>query len=299
MPKGRTKRWKTSAVKDGIVTLTISSWKYFSDLVSQELAEFTTYIFRGHESDGWTLQPSLFRLFETSKPKNVTAARILHLENFKTAVRGRRGSNPPEMKTENEWWALGQHNGLATPLLDWTDSPFVALYFAFEEERIGSDDHRVVYCLSEADVRRKVWELETEYNKKKTEYDKIYAELNPPYQLLGSLMPKKPDVKLPPLPQEPDLLEIVRPMTDENVRLVSQRGLFVRIPDNLTLENWIEKHFEGEDNSYFLIKVKIPNRGRESCIRMLNRMNINHLSLFPDLFGAGKYCNLDLQIKNY
>ena len=52
-----------------------------------------------------------------------------YLERFKRAASGLRGPNPKELTTE-EWWALGRHYGLVTPLLDWTEKPYIAAFFA-------------------------------------------------------------------------------------------------------------------------------------------------------------------------
>jgi type I restriction enzyme M protein len=45
--------------------------------------------------------------------------------------------------TDWDWLALGQQHGLPTRLLDWTNNPLVACYFAVEE---ASEDDSVIYA---------------------------------------------------------------------------------------------------------------------------------------------------------
>ena len=99
--------------------------------------------------------------------------------------------------------------------------------------------------------------------------------------------------------EESLLFDLVRPLSDENSRLVNQRGLFTRGPNNIDLEKWIKTYYDDNDNSWDLIKIVIPKSGYDECLRYLNRMNINLATLFPDLFGASHYCNMCLQIKKY
>ena len=35
----------------------------------------------------------------------------------------------------------------------------------------------------------------------------------------------------------------------------------------------------------------MPNKDRKECLKNLNKMNINSMSLFPDLDGASRYIN--------
>ena len=39
------------------------------------------------------------------------------------------------------------------------------------------------------------------------------------------------------------------------------------------------------------VKIEVPSSERASGLALLYRMNINHLSLFPDLYGSAKHCN--------
>jgi len=97
----------------------------------------------------------------------------------------------------------------------------------------------------------------------------------------------------------PDIIEFFRPLSNENPRLVNQGGLFTRSPNGIDIETWIKRQFAGESKSWIMIKITLPNRERKEALRALNRMNINHLTLFPDLFGASKYSNFDILIDRY
>jgi hypothetical protein len=260
----RTPRWKYDDSEAGISHVKLSSWKYFSDFINQELLDYTTFVYRGHGNSSWLLEPTLDRIIKSPKsPK-----RDAHLTSFKFETRGRRGTNPSNMDDENDWWALGQHHGLATPLLDWTESPFVALYFA----AIGSLKERSknisVFAIGQSSIR-----------------------------VVNNEVMKDDSVDL--INDRKPIVSIVRPQSDENNRLVNQRGLFTRGPNNMDMEEWIKKYYPEGRERRDLIKIIIPATGIQDCLRYLNRMNINHSTLFPDLTGASEYCNRHLVLAKY
>lgn len=255
-------RWKAAKVSHGIVQIDLDSWKDFTDYIQEELLDYRSFVFRGQRCSNWKLETSFDRLKALGTHLDLAS----HLQNFKRAVQGRRGPNPPRIENENDWWALGQHHGLATPLLDWSTSPFVAAFFAFAETG-GRDqtDSRTVYALSIPQVTRKSEDII-----RATE-----AQLRPP------------------------VVEFYRPDSDENPRLLNQNGLFTRVYGDSDLETWVITEFPADWPYYVLIRISIPNTEREVCLRMLNRMNINHLSLFPDLSGASQHCNTQYAIDKY
>lgn len=133
----------------------------FIDYIQQEYDLSPAYIFCGQADAHWPVLSSLDRQERDYPTKTIRVfddrqrvqhiPRDVHFKAFKQSATGRRGLNPPDL-TEDEWWALGQHHGLATPMLDWTLSPFVALFFAFEQKCIQNRKDppkcRAVFALS-------------------------------------------------------------------------------------------------------------------------------------------------------
>ncbi len=253
-----------TAIRNGVQIIHLSSWKAYYTFINNRLRNPHTYVFRGQRRSSWKLETSLDRAaYLLSTTVNPTR----HLQQFKLSTRGRRGANPQALD-EPEFWALGQHYGLWTPLLDWTESPHVALYFAFKEKSEKDTGTRAVYALSRNTVVARSVEI-----------SKLHA-----------LSPSRPNI-----------IEFIIPKSDENSRLINQRGLFTRGTIGVDMGTWVRRYFNGEARRPVLIKLVIPeSRGdRLDVLRSLNRMNINHLSLFPDLGGSAEYCNLSLAIPGY
>ena len=264
--------WPDSLSPDGVVTYQLASWFGFHDFLETEVFNPSSgskhkYVWRGQRRSNWPLSSTLDRLFAKLGMLDVGLKKLeeksqIHFESFKHAARGRRGLNPAHLPTEH-LWALGQHFGLATPLLDWTRSPFAAAYFAFEELSLDPTENRVVYGLDQKAVERKNAEIE-----------------EAGVDLKGERVVK-----------------FIDPMSDENPRLVSQAGLFTQAPVGESINDWVANAFE-DSSAPVLLRILIPNSDRLGCLRALDRMNINHLSLFPDLSGATRFANLKLELES-
>ncbi len=227
------------------------------------------FVFRGQQHYEWLLAPTLDRLTKSAIDEELAKKQ---LRNFKLSIRGRVADNTVFNDNDEELWAIGQHHGLATPLLDWSVSPYVSLFFAFMHEdsetwvdKDGEPNNysRVIYVLNRAFIS----DLEED------EADPIF-EGHP---------------------------KIVEPAKDDHGRLVNQAGLFSLAPYGETLESSLLKALQDSDvdtNSpnelaNYICRIHIPNsiEMRIECLRRLRKMNIHHASLFPDLIGASGFCN--------
>lgn len=278
--------WKC---EKAIAVTKVSSWHEFVALLETDFLDWKEYIFRGQKDSSWPLRSKFDReyrrakkllqetdplkglnpqdkgLVEQSNPKMALDARseVLDrlLDGFKKACTGRRGHSPKTL-SDIEWWTLGQHFGLATPLLDWTQSPYVATYFALKEPDLDSKADRAVWAYTHDGM------VEIFINS--TEFDDKGLDLS-------------------------DAIEIVSGLIDENSRIISQSGLFTKTPDGEDVEEFIANKINLTGMSPILYKIEIPYSQRETFLRHLEAMNIHAGSLFPDVVGAAEFANRGLE----
>ncbi|MGQ0556953.1 MAG: FRG domain-containing protein [Nitrospiraceae bacterium] len=107
----------------------VKSLSEFVDLVLGKLK--ARYLFRGHADLNWELEPSIDRSDFSGlrgKLKREDHERLVFRE-FKRLALPHLRSRPTD---DWESLALARHHGAPTRLLDWTENPLAALFFAVE-----------------------------------------------------------------------------------------------------------------------------------------------------------------------
>ena len=226
-------------------------------LINENFSYWPAYIYRGHAQSSWKLESTLSRALKNIKYSDKEDLVKDHFYNFCLEIRGRRGSNPKNL-SENEVWALGQHYGLHTPLLDWTQSPYVALFFALASKEKSPSGLRTLWALHSTDVQ-----LMSEWYKTNKPTENKWQ------------------------------IELINPTLDENSRLVNQNSLFTKIDIENDIETWVKK---GPNFDWVtLYRIDVSEKIRDKALAILDLMNINYSTLFPDLLGSSSHTNIKLE----
>lgn len=266
---GNSKRFEVMAddLSGRIPVTRLESWRDFTNLLESDFfnRHGVQLVFRGHRRHDWGLMPTLGRVTNNGIITELLADG--QLGRFKRAVRGRL-NDTALVNEDDELWSVGQHHGLMTPLLDWTYSPYVALFFAFhkEDDRDEKDNpYRAVYVLNKSFLVDN--ETETGIRVFEPRKDHHGRLVNQAGLFTFSPFDATLENKLT------DVLADDEGFTDEELRSASEEE-------------------QPEILARYICKIYIRNEERDACVRHLRRMNVHHASLFPDLIGASDYCNI-------
>lgn len=227
--------------KDGILTLNLATWDEFHRVV-KIFNNNTDYFWRGQANKDWPLVASSDR---PDQNYNESVAKCKKPLN----------SNERRNKQSIMKWTHQQHYGGRTPLLDWTDCPYVAAYFAFNSDKAAED--RVIYALNRS-VQRLLL--------KKKQSGKVLSKDR--------------------------FVEIIDPHFSEmqNVRSESQKSKFtndlIGIDIKQRVEELYRRSYKAEE--VILAQIIIPATGRDKCLQFLESQKITSETLIPDCSDAGK-----------
>jgi hypothetical protein len=229
-------------------------------------------------ADIWNLQQEGLRNFKSEAAlfhKTVKLPDIdKKLQNFARKYPGRipgfrknRGAAESRLLTDCiEIWAYGQHHNLPTPLLDWTSSPYIAAFFAYE----SAFHQRIALSKAEINVSK--------------DYVAVYA-----------LRKRGPGIQR--YWHEMRIMLVTTMETAENTRIKNQRGLFTLLPPDISaLDDCLIAYCArtGRPINSLLIKFGLPYHSVVDAICDLELMDINARKIYDDWPGVCSSANMKM-----
>jgi hypothetical protein len=216
-------------------------------------------------------------------------------------------SHIPQTEYKLGWLSIIQHYGAPTRLLDFTYSPYVALYFALRNRQPNESPYAEVWAIDAATLRVQAAKTSREAD------EQIRAHKGNLIKL--GKMSLRPEDAVSPLQaaREEDALweALIREALDpcgtrrehfnrngfvavalppvQNPRLSSQQGVFLfNGAESLTFEFSLESMMEGVEKEWYR-RFRVPENALEVIEEHLFQHNIHDLSLFPDTEGLAGF----------
>lgn len=226
------------------------------------------YLYRGMPNVSFKLDTSLQRNCKDAK-KNLEPCILSNFTKY--------GALEDPLIEKSVWrqMILGQHHGLPTRLLDWSQSPLIALHFATSESDLDKmEDHDCV--IWRIDIKELHSLLPGRYKKKLEDNQTSVFTVNMLKDVADSLERYDEDM------QDKSMVVIEPPSIDP--RIVNQYSFFAIIPDAITD---IEGYFEL--NTSNTVKYVICKELRWRIRDMLDQQNISERILLTGLDGLSKW----------
>ena len=223
-------------------------------LLSSDVPNGTKHLwFRGHADGRWLLVPSLGR--KTGRVK-AEAYLIKKFRQNATLLMN------PVPTGEWDWLFIMQHHGVPTRLLDWTESPLVALYFAVSEK---PKQDGALWCLLPTALNS--------HSKIKPEYSSDIPSIDDP--VITNYSPK---TLVGEASSRLDPIAILAPRNTP--RIQAQLGVFTIMHRDAT-------SVDSVGDKMHAWRYLIPKREKSKIMKELSLLGITQFALFPELPSIG------------
>ena len=237
------------------------------------------YVFRGHADAEWRLQPTLERIIPRDKFSEMAG----NLEDYSKKIFQSKfhvyKRDEPEPHTYLSWLALMRHSGVPTRLLDFSESPYVALYFAMADFNTTQELDTAVVAINYFDI------LNRTIDRAKTADASFSHDALSFSQLHDAALDEMASRKVQPslLVTEPDRA---------NPRMDRQAGTFLFSSSPSTR---IEDLLAGEYSDCDMHKLVIRSDLYQNAYALLRHANVNGKALYGDLSGLAEFIRMELK----
>ena len=240
------------------------------------------FAFRGQACFDWGLQSSLERV--VPRRENRRAFEERSLEQFRSKFKVySRDLEMPEKKLS--WLSLMQHHGVPTRLLDFTTSPYVALYFAIENLNPMMNQNLALYAIDYTALVEK----SCQYVLSRDLSFEEYSGSQNFYKKCEDAFDKFLDNR------SHDVLWFVDPVQLNN-RLEKQAGTFLVTGSfNKSIEELLELDIY---NSVSMEKICISQKFYKNIYALLRKVNIGPKNIYGDMHGLAMDIQLEMRVFN-
>lgn len=248
----------------------VKTLKDFGEAVEGFISTADVRWYRGIGDSSFFLTPSLFR------HPNIATLKSLELEQ-QLIIRFRQRSIPYiNQRIEDDWELLFlmQHHGVPTRLLDWSENPYIALYFALTSCRKDPLTNNYPDCC--------VWSLDPiMWNR--TVMDHISYTDGVLVTTDDRISGHKPGIK--------DTLHSKKPVamygSYNSPRIVAQRGAFTVFGSDINPMEAVKSSTPAITDAV-LSKLTIPGANVQQLIKSLTSIGYTDSVVFPDLDGLSR-----------